>query len=68
MKLTVKLISLICLVWILFGQRMENEIEEVVFPEFVCLTDDEDGVVDSEMNISALNRMFQPEDFGAGFR
>ncbi len=47
---------------------MENEIEEVVFPEFVCLTDDEDAVVDSKLNVSALDKMFQPEDFGAGFR
>ena len=46
---------------------MESDFEEVVFPEFVNLIDNnEEG--NSELNVSALDKTFQPEDFGSEFR
>lgn len=68
MKINFKLISLVCLVSWHFGQMMESDSDQPVFPEFVSLIDDEDGAVGSELNISALDRMLNPEDFGAEFR
>ncbi len=46
---------------------MESDFEEVVFPEFVNLIDNnEEG--NSELNVSALDKTFQPEDFSSEFR
>ncbi len=68
MKLTLFNIFLAGVVFWQVGEIMESDSERPNFPEFVCLSDDDHEVVDSELDVSALDKTLNPEDFSREFR
>ena len=68
MKLTFLSVVVGCFVFWHLGEIMESQNEQELFPEFVCLSDDEHEVVGHDLNVSILDKTLNPEDFGCESR